>query len=684
MLVWSTGGMRIRYFLVVILFAPAVAVAQVPQNLEATAGDRQVSLEWTTPEVEEGDSLTCYRVYRDTTSIPDDTPSDFSDLRVAELEPFEGEAPSYTDSGLSNGTTYFYRVTAEVGETGDGPLTCGGDDSDESSFSNQATATPFAPTVLQITSPEVPVSQPVDADRAVDVTVEGTNVPPDETVRLRHRQGGEASFNTLTMAQNGTEFTASIPGADVTARGVEYFVTTRDEGGNAVRVPSEGVASVRVNSKTLSLTQPGGTAQTAYRMVTYPGQLNDPQLSNLFEVLTPYDPAEWRLFAIGSEGVTADGGYVERDDLGTDLGTGEGLWFISRSGTTLGPIEGTSLRTDRPFEIALRAGWNLIGNPFAFEVPVSQLRVTNSAGTLQDIFGYDGTFVPKSEGDVLEPYRGYLVRLSDGQAGTLVIDPAASPTSSVPSSARSRARWTVDVSVRVGQARDQFNTFGAAPGAGDGIDPADGREPPPVGDYVSLAFQPPTQNGALWRDLRGTGQALRTWTADVRTTVSGRATLTVKGVESVPEGQDVWLVDPALDLSQNLRENPRYQFPVSGEEEDRHVRFLVGSPAEVQRAVGKETSRPERVRLLPSAPNPIQAQATLRYAVPSQKRVTLELYDLLGRRVATLVDDRTVQAGTHSYVWTPGAGGERVSSGTYLLRLRAGEETRTRKVVVVQ
>jgi hypothetical protein len=158
----------------------------------------------------------------------------------------------------------------------------------------------------------------------------------------------------------------------------------------------------------------------------------------------------------------------------------------------------------------------------------------------------------------------------------------------------------------------------------------------------------------------------------------------VKGVESVPEGQDVWLVDPALGLSQNLRENPRYQFPVSGDEQDRHVRFLVGSPAEVQRALGKETSRPERVRLLPSAPNPVQGQTTLRYAVPSQMRVTLELYDFLGRRVATLVEDRMVQAGTHSYVWAPGAGGERVSSGTYLLRLRAGEETRTRKIVVVQ
>ncbi len=679
-----------RLLIVLSLLAPVGAWAQVPQNLTATGADEEVSLTWEGPTVEEEDSLLCHRVYRDTNSIPDDTPENHTEKRIAELEASDGGPFAYTDTDVTNGTPYFYRVTAEIAETGDGPVPCGDSEANESDFSNQASATP-SPTALQITDPAVPVSPPVEAGSAVEVTVQGTNVPPDESVQLRYRQGGEApgqedSSTATPTNQERTEFTASIPATAVTAKGVEFVVTTRNNQGNEVRTPADGIASIRVETETLSFTQPGGTAQSAYRMVSFPTKLDDPQLSNLFEPLTPYDSTEWRLFSIG-DGSTAssDDFYAEQNDTDASLETGRGIWLISRSEATLGPVQGASVRTDQPYEIPLREGWNLIGNPFAFNVPRSQLRVENTAGTLQDVFAYNGTFVPKTDGDVLEPYRGYLVRLSGGQTGTLVVDPAPPETeTSSPSTASAPATWQVDVSAQVDRARDTFNTFGVAPGANEGIDPMDGREPPPIGEYVSLAFRPPDQDGKLWRDVRGTGESLLTWTTEVQTNVSGMVTLQARGLRSVPEEKAVWLVDPALDLTRNLRETRRYQFPASGNETTRRLRILVGSSASVQEALGSDGSAPQRARLLPPVPHPVQSQATVRYEVPEPTRVTLTLYDLLGRRVATLIDDQQVAAGTHAYPWTPRASGQAVPSGTYLLRLRAGEVTRTRRLAVVR
>ncbi|MFB6248786.1 MAG: T9SS type A sorting domain-containing protein, partial [Salinibacter sp.] len=360
----------------------------------------------------------------------------------------------------------------------------------------------------------------------------------------------------------------------------------------------------------------------------------------------------------------------------------------SRSGGTPRADQGTTIRTDRPYQIPLQDGWNLIGNPFAFTVPVSQLRVTNSGATLQasDLFGYNGRFVPKQAGDVLDAYAGYLVRLSDGQTGTLVIDPTrdASKGADRPASASPPA-WQVTLSARVGHARDPHNTLGVGSGARSGLDARDGREPPPIGDFVSLAFgAPEAQDARLWRDIRPARPSLQTWTAEVRTNVSGLVTVEASRLASVPEEKAVWLQDPALDVTRNLREKAQYRFSASGTSSARRLRILVGAPAAVQRALGTESTTPARVRLLPSAPHPVRSHTTVRYAVPEPTRVTLRLYDLLGRQIATFVDEKRVRGGTHTYNWTVGAETQALSSGTYILRLEAGAVTRTRRLVVVK
>ena len=670
-----------RLLILVLVMVPLGAAAQVPQGLDAAPEDQRSTLTWNAPTVDDGTTLVCYRVYRDTESIPDDNPGDLTGKRVDEVDAVSEEDPSYTDSGLTNGETYYYRVTAEAAETEDTPTTCGSARTEESSFSNEASATPYPPVTLQIVEPTVPVSEPVDAEEEdVEIRVEATNVPSEESVRLRYRQGGADSFSSTTMEEDGEALAATIPREQATLRGIEFVVETRDAGGNLVQAPAQGVASIRVTADTEPLSQPGGSAETAYRIVSFPGRLDDPQLSNLFSSLGSYDPAEWRLYTTDGAG----GDYAEQRSLSASLPSGDGLWFIRRSGGALTPVEGTSIRTDQPFEIPLEEGWNLVGNPFAFEVPLSQVRVENTAGALQDVFGYNGTFV-NQEGGVLEPYRGYLVRLSDGQAGTLVIDPSPEETSATASSMRTLdARWAVDLSARVGQARDPTNTFGTAPNATEAVEAADGREPPPIGDYVSLSFRAPSQEGGLWRDMRSTGGGVRTWTADVRTNVSGLVTIRAADVSSVPDNQSVWLVDPVLDQTQNLRETPTYQFPAAEATDARSLRILVGPTAAVQRRLGRNADRPERVELLPSVPHPVRSHATFRYQVPERTRATLELYDLLGRRVATLIDDKSVAPGTHTYAWTRQDTEGSLSSGAYLLRLQAGDVTRTRRLVVMQ
>lgn len=83
--------------------------------------------------------------------------------------------------------------------------------------------------------------------------------------------------------------------------------------------------------------------------------------------------------------------------------------------------------------------------------------------------------------------------------------------------------------------------------------------------------------------------------------------------------------------------------------------------------------------LAPAYPNPSAGAVTVSFQLPTAGAATLEVIDLLGRRVALLVDD-TLPAGAHEVVWS----GTELGAGTYVIRLRAGSEQLTQRVTLVR
>jgi hypothetical protein len=88
---------------------------------------------------------------------------------------------------------------------------------------------------------------------------------------------------------------------------------------------------------------------------------------------------------------------------------------------------------------------------------------------------------------------------------------------------------------------------------------------------------------------------------------------------------------------------------------------------------------PSAVALLPVAPNPVVGFANLRYELPEATAVRLQVFDLLGRRVATLADGEK-PAGRHEVTWT----GSRLAPGTYFVRLQAGSTAQTQMLRLVR
>jgi hypothetical protein len=82
-------------------------------------------------------------------------------------------------------------------------------------------------------------------------------------------------------------------------------------------------------------------------------------------------------------------------------------------------------------------------------------------------------------------------------------------------------------------------------------------------------------------------------------------------------------------------------------------------------------------------PNPTSGAMRLDFAVPRASRVSLGLYDMQGRLVATLVEGM-LPAGRHQAVWNGTSGGRTVPAGVYFARLRADGADLARRVVVTR
>jgi hypothetical protein len=83
--------------------------------------------------------------------------------------------------------------------------------------------------------------------------------------------------------------------------------------------------------------------------------------------------------------------------------------------------------------------------------------------------------------------------------------------------------------------------------------------------------------------------------------------------------------------------------------------------------------------LHPNFPDPFSESTTISYTLPEPIHVTLEVFDLLGRRLALLVDGEQ-EAGTYTSDFSANG----LAAGMYLLRLRAGSTQRVERLIVAR
>ncbi|NQT27234.1 T9SS type A sorting domain-containing protein, partial [candidate division KSB1 bacterium] len=95
-------------------------------------------------------------------------------------------------------------------------------------------------------------------------------------------------------------------------------------------------------------------------------------------------------------------------------------------------------------------------------------------------------------------------------------------------------------------------------------------------------------------------------------------------------------------------------------------------------------SRPSSLELLQNYPNPFNPSTTIKYRVDQSGSVNLTIFDELGRKVRTLVDENQ-SAGWHQIVWDGrNLSNQNIATGVYFYSLQSKNRTGVKKMIMLK
>ena len=96
-------------------------------------------------------------------------------------------------------------------------------------------------------------------------------------------------------------------------------------------------------------------------------------------------------------------------------------------------------------------------------------------------------------------------------------------------------------------------------------------------------------------------------------------------------------------------------------------------------SVAEHEAVPKEYALWWNYPNPFNPSTTIKYELPKASVVRLSVYDMLGREVSVLLNERR-EAGVYEVKFD----GSNLASGVYFYRLQAGDFTQTKRLLLLK
>jgi len=337
--------------------------------------------------------------------------------------------------------------------------------------------------------------------------------------------------------------------------------------------------------------------------------------------------------------------YVVYSD--TTLVPGMSFWVASLTADT---VDVVGYDIDE-YTLNVVTGFNLVG---ALAATASFTDFEDLDGVLVSgwLYGYNAATKAYEAATTLEPGKGYWVAATDtGTIGLGAALLAKAIAASVPI-----PEWVGRITVN-----DNTYSFGKAEAAVSAFDSYDVLMPPvaPGSDNNSSYFE--NNNSSIFNR----------YLTDVRSEAG-------KWVFHIEKGQkarfDVSNIPAKFDVVTNI----------DGKQINLRKDNTIAASKAISIEVGKGLLLPEKFVLYRNYPNPFNPTTNIKFDMPTAGHVSLEVYNVLGERVRSLVNTN-LNAGRYQYQWDgTNDAGINVTSGIYFYRIQAADHQKVMKMMLMK
>ncbi len=416
---------------------------------------------------------------------------------------------------------------------------------------------------------------------------------------------------------------------------------------------------------------------------------------------------------------TASGWHTPAD-MNTSWGNGLGFIVYFYDNTSAGSselpldLDITGAEPTADVTVNLDSTYTLVGNPFDSNIELDLLSgngVNGGTGVLGGIVSpihvwNDATSSYETfnigEGLKISTWQGFFLETGGDTPASILTLPVSAKTDSaedVSVFSKKHQSWRrINLELRTAGYSDISTKLYYSQHAISGRDAFDGSKLNPLNNapYIAFVQDAEEEERLLVQDARELNPSeIQSYTLTFNDMgVSGEYTLSWPEWKHIPDDWQFILTDSETGIQTDMRAHDAYVFSVSGQQKMPTSGFSApklkaqhagGSPRFTitlvpGTSVGNEAKdTPEAFSLSQNYPNPFNPSTTIRYTLDQSGLVSLNVYNILGQKVAELING-VRPAGSYTVNWDASS----VSSGMYYYRLESGGRVITKTMTLIK